>query len=254
MGPDHVLDPRGEVILVVRNPNAPFAVWRPPAPSSSEDTSPATSITLSSPKSEETSNDETQTVLETAAGDTKDKDGPVPTLTLGSPASDRMLKGNWNEGHELRGNGFIELVVEGWDVKALLVVFYVLHSDHWKIPRVVNVELLAKIAVIADYYNFDLDEARISIIRKDVCSIYGYRDSFIADTQDLEDFESSESRSKSTMLSFVMRLLKSLNFGLSKPEPSYPGVTFAEVRREGGGVAERLEAEFRRTYNLGEPS
>ncbi|KAL4966227.1 uncharacterized protein BDV14DRAFT_171281 [Aspergillus stella-maris] len=43
MVPAHILDPEGDVILVVRNPNPPFAVWESPSneePTSSSPTTP----------------------------------------------------------------------------------------------------------------------------------------------------------------------------------------------------------------------
>ncbi|KAL6233019.1 hypothetical protein BDW75DRAFT_232314 [Aspergillus navahoensis] len=237
MEPDYVLDPRGEVILVVYKPNAPFAEWYQVLP-------PLSSPAVQQPLSKmgiDNMNVENATELgpKTQAGDGNDDasigypNGPafvhggeehevetsvdnsvgpgsasdaeyddevsaadptelgleddaeeddartyirVPTkpessdhdeeteshvqiqvsarhLALGSPVFDKMLHGNWKEGREFKEKGSIVLVVDSWDVDAFLVVLYILHSQLLKLPRRVSIEQLAKIAVIADYYD-----------------------------------------------------------------------------------------------------
>ncbi|KAL4779205.1 hypothetical protein BJX76DRAFT_365459 [Aspergillus varians] len=151
MGPNYVLDSRGEVILVVRNPNAPFAVWpstdaasdissRPTAPEVSHDESVLEDLTIKQLDSE----DPTEAAQDVSDNGTEKTEPDIRTqvsakhLALGSPVFDKMLNGKWKEGRELQEKGSIELVVEGWDIQALLVV---------------SVEQLARIAVVADYYH-----------------------------------------------------------------------------------------------------
>ncbi|KAL4979543.1 hypothetical protein BDW66DRAFT_148281 [Aspergillus desertorum] len=237
MEPDYVLDRRGEVILVVHKPNAPFAEWHQVLPPQrvSEAQRPLTNTAMRNmnveraadlePETEAgdrndeastrylnepafvhdgevhevgtsvdgldgsesasdavyddgmSAEDPTEPVLE---NDTEEDDARtcicIPTkpelsdpdeeadshvqiqvsarhLALGSPVFDRMLHGNWKEGREFKEKGSIVLVVDSWDVDAFLVVLYILHSQLLKLPRKVTIEQLAKIAVIADYYD-----------------------------------------------------------------------------------------------------
>ncbi|KAI9371073.1 hypothetical protein BJX61DRAFT_544042 [Aspergillus egyptiacus] len=159
MQPDHILDPRGEVILLVRNSNSPFAPW------TDEGTIPEASgysyghrldlLELSSNSSspEETEQDDKEDKEE------EDKEIRIQVsarhLTLGSPFFNSMLSNTWKEGKEFQANGRIELVIDGWDIEALLVVMHIIHAQLDKVPRSLDVELLAKVAAIADYYSVD---------------------------------------------------------------------------------------------------
>lgn len=40
----------------------------------------------------------------------------------------------------------------GWDIEAFLVVLHTIHVKHKDIPRTLTLEMLAKVTVIADYY------------------------------------------------------------------------------------------------------
>ncbi|KAL4753693.1 hypothetical protein BDW72DRAFT_168407 [Aspergillus terricola var. indicus] len=238
MDPDYVLDPRGEVILVVQKPNAPFAEWYPflppltppdaqqalekvgmsgitagnaagPAPTPEAGDGNDDDASIGYPNRPASVHDGEELELETSvdgpdgsesASDAEYVDGMsaedftepglendveeddsrtcilIPTrpespdhdkeadshvqiqvsarhLALGSPVFDRMLHGNWKEGREFKEKGSIVLVVDSWDVDAFLVVLYILHSQLLKLPRKVTIEQLAKIAVIADYYD-----------------------------------------------------------------------------------------------------
>ncbi|KAL5051957.1 hypothetical protein BDW71DRAFT_213009 [Aspergillus fruticulosus] len=265
MEPDYVLDPRGEVILVVHKPNAPFAEWYQVLPPlrvpdaqrhltkmgmSGMNVGSATELELETeagdgnddasigyPNGQAVMHDGEEHEAETNVNDpdwaesasdaeyddemsTEDPTVPglendpeeddartcirIPTkpdssghdeeadshvqiqvsarhLALGSPVFDRMLHGNWKEGREFKEKGSIVLVVDSWDVDAFLVVLYILHSQLLKLPRKVSIEQLAKIAVIADYY--DCQSVRFfgslwvrCLPRKPPASPYDFRD------------------------------------------------------------------------------
>ncbi|KAL4936611.1 hypothetical protein BDV06DRAFT_233252 [Aspergillus oleicola] len=156
----HVLDSRGEVILVILNSNAPFADWIPPSGEDVKSSHPSKQVTTQEQKKNDTN-------LEDSAQDTEDvPDASAENvnpdvriqvsarhLMLGSPVFDKMLSGNWAEGRELKEIGSIELSMDGWDIEALLVVLNTLHARLSEIPRKMTVEQLAKVAIIADYYD-----------------------------------------------------------------------------------------------------
>ena len=46
----------------------------------------------------------------------------------------------------------MEITAESWDIGALLILLHAIHNKYRQIPRKLTLEMLAKVAVIADYY------------------------------------------------------------------------------------------------------
>lgn len=67
-------------------------------------------------------------------------------IILASPYFKTMLGGPWREADEL------ELEADDWDTEALLIIMRVIHGQNQHVPRLIKLELLAKIAVLVDYY------------------------------------------------------------------------------------------------------
>ncbi|KAJ8117716.1 hypothetical protein OPT61_g1148 [Boeremia exigua] len=61
-----------------------------------------------------------------------------------------MAKESWAES-KLK-NGHYQILAHDWDEKALLMLFNIFHLRNRQVPRAVSLELLAKIAVLVDYY------------------------------------------------------------------------------------------------------
>ncbi|KAK3299445.1 uncharacterized protein B0H64DRAFT_100393 [Chaetomium fimeti] len=135
---DHKVDPLGDVILSLRNPNnAPLILYDP-----LDD--------AAKPK--------------TAKGDRRRPrasshhpvDKPVTFLVssrhliLASPVFKAMLKGGWDEGN--KKDGVFRIDAEDWDVMALTIVMDVLHSHYRQVPKWLTLKSLVKIAIIVDYY------------------------------------------------------------------------------------------------------
>lgn len=75
-------------------------------------------------------------------------------LMLASPVFKAMLTGSWKERipfSQLQ-KGSIEITAESWDVDAFLILLRIIHCQFTHIPRKLDLEMLAKVAVIADYY------------------------------------------------------------------------------------------------------
>lgn len=172
---DHVIDPQGEVILIVRNPNPPFAVWTDdkakvtPATGSSDanDTGTGPSPGPSSGPHPEPSPEPSTMTAEPSATDAN-TDGTkkevhiqvsAKHLTFGSPVFNRMLNGDCMEAAEFKEKGYVELVVPNWDVEALLLVLHIMHAQTSKVPRLLSLEDLTKVTLIADYY--DVKEVKL---------------------------------------------------------------------------------------------
>lgn len=74
-------------------------------------------------------------------------------LTSASPTFERMLSGmNWKEGIRDENDGLYHVTTMDWDSEALLYVFQILHHCNRQVPRTISLEMLAKIAVLIDFY------------------------------------------------------------------------------------------------------
>ncbi|RLL99207.1 hypothetical protein CFD26_104912 [Aspergillus turcosus] len=180
----YIIDPDGEVTIIVRNPNAPFAVWKDESaqaekPAASEDTYEPV---LPSDSDTDASNDE-------PANRSVEEEDSIPCkadvgiqvsakhLMLASPVFKRALTGKWKEGSTFVGTGSVEITTEGWDVEAFLVLLRILHCQHHKLPKRVSLELAAKIAVLADYYECNdlvgfIRDAWITCLREELPKTY----------------------------------------------------------------------------------
>ena len=73
-------------------------------------------------------------------------------LTLASPYFSRMLQGPWKEAENVRTSGFVSVDEEDLDVDALVIVMNIVHGRTRSVPRKIDLETLAKIAVIVDKF------------------------------------------------------------------------------------------------------
>ncbi|EDP50765.1 conserved hypothetical protein [Aspergillus fumigatus A1163] len=73
-------------------------------------------------------------------------------LTLASPIFKETLSGRWKEGLRLLKEGSVEIPIRNWDLEAFLILMDILHCQTQNLPREICLELLAKIAVLADCY------------------------------------------------------------------------------------------------------
>lgn len=157
----YVFDPQGDTILVLKNPDAPFAVW----PYMGDQEWPdILQIQTATPNNEAEvtngpANSETVTPehsLEPAeVSQSPEKAVEIRMrvssahLILASSHFETMFKGPWKEA--ANGPPF-EVITEDWDEHAFVHVMNIIHNRTRKVPRQVNLELLARIAVIVDYY------------------------------------------------------------------------------------------------------
>ncbi|GIC87613.1 uncharacterized protein Aud_003998 [Aspergillus udagawae] len=183
----HIIDPEGEVIIIVHNPNAPFAVWNDESaqveePVNSQKLDKADEPMLSSDSDSEASNHE-------PANGSVDKVNSIPSkadvriqvsakhLMLASPVFKKALTGKWKEASTFVGTGSVEMTTESWDIEAVLILLRILHCQHHKLPKRVSLELAAKIAILADYYECNdlvgfIRGAWITCLREELPSTY----------------------------------------------------------------------------------
>jgi hypothetical protein len=63
-----------------------------------------------------------------------------------------LAKNGWIEGQADAGSGMYQLSAADWDPEAFLILLRVLHLRNRLVPRSLPLELLAKVAVLVDYY------------------------------------------------------------------------------------------------------
>ena len=74
-------------------------------------------------------------------------------LILASSYFKAALNGPWTESVSISADGSRCISANDWDPEAFLILMHIIHGRNRHVPRVVSLELLAKIAVLVDYYN-----------------------------------------------------------------------------------------------------
>ncbi|PNP44235.1 hypothetical protein TGAMA5MH_03841 [Trichoderma gamsii] len=168
------LDPRGDVCLILRQPNQQELIWNPSA-----------SVTPSSDQGEEEKSDE-------SAEPKPESEGKLPGgldepnesneleevqfrlssrhLCLASPVFNAMLSGDWKESNgtfespekvtemetrktsDTRLQLRYEIAATEWNVEAFTLLMNIIHGHHRKVPRSIDLDTLAMVSVLVDYY------------------------------------------------------------------------------------------------------
>ncbi|KAI1086059.1 hypothetical protein F5B19DRAFT_200455 [Rostrohypoxylon terebratum] len=136
----YVIDPDGDMILTLKNPCAPFAVW-------CEDDATASPGHQNSNSLAECNNENEQT--------------PIPSLVTFRISSrhlslasgrTRKMRHQWEQ--EKQSDGHTHISVEDWDSAALLTVMDIIHLRNRRVANSVTLEHLSQLAVIVDYFEF----------------------------------------------------------------------------------------------------
>lgn len=72
-------------------------------------------------------------------------------LVLASPVFQAMVEGPYAEG-STDHRGIYRFATNGWNQEALVIVLDIIHGHHRSVPKLLDLEMLAKVAVIVDYY------------------------------------------------------------------------------------------------------
>ncbi|KAI2612176.1 uncharacterized protein GGS25DRAFT_474095 [Hypoxylon fragiforme] len=141
--PSHKLDPDGDVLLTLHNPAAPFAVWvnrtlLPPPPPHSD--SQHVSAKTDDDGSLSAKKPDVRFLLSSKH------------LSLASDYFKRMFRSPWKESSADLSTGYHHVDAKDWDPDALLILMQILHCQNAAVPTSVDLEMLAKLAVLVDYY------------------------------------------------------------------------------------------------------
>lgn len=152
------VDPDGDLLLILHNPNKPFAVWdeghEPPSAlivsQTQEDTWQDRSRS-DSPASMHSSVDQLDEVTQPPSQIRYQLSSKH--LMLASKVFKRMLTGDWKEAN-VESDGKMHINTSDWDQEALLVLMNIIHGrNRSEIPRQVDLEFLSKIAVLVDFHH-----------------------------------------------------------------------------------------------------
>lgn len=166
----HEIDPNPDAVIILKNPIRDFAPWDEPVTivestqsigerASARETSGESTDGLSSVGHESNKIDEPVKRLDTAGPRIEAEDGDVcylvssRHLVLASPCFKRMLLNDaWVESSRDPSDGLLRIAASDWDEEAFLILLNIFHLRNRSIPRTVNLDTLARIAVIVDYY------------------------------------------------------------------------------------------------------
>jgi hypothetical protein len=172
-----VIDRLGDTILTLKSPNAVFAVWEQKMPdielesdSNEEEVPLGEKILESRPmwlRSRITTLSPGGNDIDSQP-DTDDGNGASPSimyrvssrhLMSGSAKFRNELTGPWDESSKKK-DGMYHLNTSEWDIEAFAIFLNVLHLRNRQVPKALSLEMLAKVAVLVDYYRcweaFDL--------------------------------------------------------------------------------------------------
>ena len=169
--PTHAIDPDGELIIVLRNANSPLAqLPRDIVPGITfsesshclEITDEEIKISLTYPgEPTDKKRKSSSTIKDSQVEDPAAKARPyefsiqvsAKHLIFASPVFQSTLTGSWKESIAYLEKGSVEITAESWDFQALLIVLNAIHGKYRQIPQHLTLEMLAKVAVIVDYYD-----------------------------------------------------------------------------------------------------
>ncbi|KAI0439103.1 hypothetical protein F4803DRAFT_554392 [Xylaria telfairii] len=144
--PDVILDPNGEILVILRNSSSMFnsdeeSALQEPLQEPASDSETRTSAELNSHESSELSDVSNDRVYRCS----------LRHLSLSCPRVERMMDGPWREARKIHEDNLHHWVVEGFDVQAMTIVLSLIHHKYSLVPKTVDLDLLVEIARIVDY-------------------------------------------------------------------------------------------------------
>ncbi|KAJ6191981.1 hypothetical protein J3E72DRAFT_253957 [Bipolaris maydis] len=148
----HEIDPFADTIIILKNPCKNFAPW--------DETLISSQIEVPEPEEKHVE------LAEPASGPTQSEDDEIHYLVssrhlmLASPWFRRTLtKEEFVESLKNPSDGRYHIQANDWDEEAFLILLNIFHVRTRQVPATVSLEVLAKIAVLVDYYELENAEA-----------------------------------------------------------------------------------------------
>ena len=162
---NHEIDFNADTVIILRSPNTSFAPWSPDGVRGNTIAHVDDSVVDEPAVADADQETSSQTApvakgpSQTTPVDSGIKEEEIRYsvsrrhLISVSPMFKRMLSEmNWKEGIRDEDDGLHHVPTKDWDSQALLHVLQVIHHRNREVPRIVSLEMLAKIAVLIDFY------------------------------------------------------------------------------------------------------
>ncbi|KAI0456916.1 hypothetical protein F5B21DRAFT_118768 [Xylaria acuta] len=163
--PDAILDPDGDFLVILRNPSSIFDSHEEPGlrePASDSEATTAESnsdgeVTASESDTDEESEEKSESTY--WRNDWRFK-ASSKHLSLACPRFRTMMDGPWLEATQIHDDGLRHWVLEGFELKAMIIVLSIIHGKHdgvpiytlhLAVPQTVELNMLVEIARIVDY-------------------------------------------------------------------------------------------------------
>lgn len=143
------IDPNGDTLFILRNPDAPFAT------DSSFELWPRVLPSYWTPDQQQNENNlrTSALVAEVARDESAEIQMQLSSkhLALASTYFQRMMANDWKESKAENDYAYT-ITADDWNPDALIIMMNILHGQTQEVPKIIDVEKLAKIAVLVDYY------------------------------------------------------------------------------------------------------
>ncbi|KAF2275243.1 uncharacterized protein EI97DRAFT_475841 [Westerdykella ornata] len=174
MADPYVVNPFADTIIFLKNPTVEFAVWE------SHDTqldrgaqngNDGDGSDIHEDKDEGPDSKESVDSLINCTDSSNLHDQSSPMIEYHVSSSHLILaskvfsvKASPRWGQDKQADGKYHHTAEGWDPEAFLILMQILHLKHSKLPAKVTLDMMAKLAVLADFY--ECEEAVEVLIQK----------------------------------------------------------------------------------------
>ncbi|XP_014550188.1 hypothetical protein COCVIDRAFT_116168 [Bipolaris victoriae FI3] len=166
----HEIDPFADTIVILKNPCKNFAPW--------DETLVSSQIEVPEPEEKQLINAQAIELAEPASGPTQSEDDEIHYLVssrhlmLASPWFRRTLtKEEFVESSKNASDGRYHIQANDWNEEALLILLNIFHVRTRQVPAAVSLEMLAKIAVLVDYYELENAEVMERDIRDWIANV-----------------------------------------------------------------------------------
>ncbi|KAI8953471.1 hypothetical protein F4801DRAFT_116971 [Xylaria longipes] len=146
---DVVLDPDGDILVIVTLPEDLSNDPDPNQPKPDETEPHQIEAT-----SEEAANNGTSTAEEHQSQPREEQwqfKASSKHLALASTYVKKMITGPWREANEIHDDGLLHWNFDGFDINAISTILSVIHGLNRRVPRTVDLSMLAQIARVVDY-------------------------------------------------------------------------------------------------------
>ncbi|KAL6703036.1 hypothetical protein ACN47E_010312 [Coniothyrium glycines] len=163
----YIIDPFADTIIYLKRPCSDFAPWDPAFDSDQEDPRSAESSLsdqdsclgdspiLSTPQREEDAVAASKLVVCSGELDAEVQYhvSSRHLMMASSVFRSALSKDGFLESERCGAYNMFHIKTEGWDAEAFLLILNIFHLQNKLVPRVVTLEMLAKVAVLVDYYD-----------------------------------------------------------------------------------------------------